>query len=543
MRELQRDVRSGESQETGMGQENLEMSLSGMLDERASATPDRVLLIDESGRRVTCDEFRTETLRVATNLSDLGIVGGMLVSWVLPTCIDTLVVMAALSRLGTVQNPIIPIYRRREISHIVDEASVDVMIVTPTWRGFDYLGLAKELAVERAGRPMVLQIEDVLSGRQRESHVGEYPSHPNLGEARWIFYTSGSTGLPKGVLHTDATLAAVARGMASQLMMTDADRNGVAFPIAHIGGAINLMASLISGAAIILIEAFEAAPTSETLSREGVTMAGSGTAFHLAYLEVQRARPDHPLFPNLRCCPGGGASKPPGLHEKVKDELGGVGIVSGWGLTEAPVLTMGKPTDSDSKLSETEGTMLPGVRLRVVSTEGKELHTGLTGELRARGPQVMLGYVDSSLDVEAFDEEGYLRTGDLGSIDADGYVRITGRMKDIVIRKGENIGAAEVEDLLRSHESIVDAAVIGIPDELTGERVCAVLEMAAHADVLDIERVGEYLLSRGLRPNAWPEQVEIVSSLPRTAAGKVDKAQLRDDFAEASFSRVSGEVA
>jgi acyl-CoA synthetase (AMP-forming)/AMP-acid ligase II len=515
--------------------------LSSLVDARAKATPNSVLLIDESGRRMTCDEFRHETLRIAAILRDLGIGNGVLVSWVLPTCIDTLVVMAALSRLGAIQNPIIPIYRDREISHIVDEASVDVMIVTPTWHGFDYLGLVEGLAASRAGRPSVLQLQDILNGTQPEGHLGEYPSHAKLGKAKWIFYTSGSTGLPKGVLHADTTLAAVARGMASHLVMTDADRNGVAFPIAHIGGAINLMASLISGATIILIETFGAASTSEALSREGVTMAGSGTAFHLAYLEVQRSRPERPLFPDLRCCPGGGAPKPPGLHERVKRELGGVGIVSGWGLTEAPVLTMGKPTDSDAKLSETEGTMLPGVRLRVVSRDGEEFQAGVPGELRALGPQVMLGYVDDSLDAEAFDSEGYLKTGDLGSIDSDGYVRITGRMKDIVIRKGENIGTAEVEDLLRNHESISDAAVIGLADDLTGERVCAVLELAPQADLLDVRRVGEYLLSKGLRRNAWPEQVEIVPSLPRTTAGKVDKSQLRGDYSAVSLPRMSGE--
>jgi acyl-CoA synthetase (AMP-forming)/AMP-acid ligase II len=318
--------------------------------------------------------------------------------------------------------------------------------------------------------------------------------------------------------------------MAAHLGMMQADRNAVAFPIAHIGGAINLMASLISGAAMILIEAFEPDSTSEILTREGVTMAGSGTAFHLAYLEAQRSKPDRPLFPHLRCCPGGGASKPRGLHERVKRELGGVGIISGWGLTEAPVLTMGKATDGDDKLSETEGAMLPGVRLRVVSEEGAELPTGVSGELRARGPQMMLGYVDHCLDTEAFDDEGYLRTGDLGSIDVDGYVHITGRMKDVIIRNGENVGAAEVEDLLRSHESISDVAVIGLADDRTGERVCAVVELAPDANPLDVEAVGQYLQGKGLRRNAWPEQVELVPSLPRTTAGKVDKSQLRGDY-------------
>ncbi len=358
-------------------------------------------------------------------------------------------------------------------------------------------------------------------------------SHPNLHPARWLFYTSGSSGLPKGCRHTDETLAAAATGMVDHLAMTSSDRSGIAFPIAHVGGALNLMAALESGATLILIEQFEAAASSAVLAREGVTMAGSGTAFHLAYLGVQETMPTGALFPGLRCCPGGGAPKPVGLHERVQRELGGAGIVSAWGLTEAPVLTMGRLTDPDAKLSETEGSPLPGVRVRVVGADGVPCGPGEPGELRVRARQQMLGYVDPALDAEAFDAAGFLRTGDLGSVDVDGYVRITGRLKDVVIRKGENVAAAEVEDLLRAHPDVADVAVIGVPDDNAGERVCAVVELLPGAPDMDVERAGAYLESRGLRRLAWPEQVELVPSLPRTVAGKIDKAALR--------ARVTGE--
>ncbi len=209
-------------------------------------------------------------------------------------------------------------------------------------------------------------------------------------------------------------------------------------------------------------------------------MAGSGTAFHLAYLDVQAAQADAPLFPALRCCPGGGVAGRD-CTKRVKRELGGCGIVSSWGLTEAPVLTMGRPTDPDATLSETEGRPLPGVALQVVAADGHNCAAGEPGELRVRAPQVMLGYVDPALDVDAFDEEGFLRTGDLGVVDAEGYVRITGRLKDIVIRNGENIATAEVEELVRGHPAVADAAVIGLLDERTGERVCAVVEVVPGA--------------------------------------------------------------
>ena len=378
----------------------------------------------------------------------------------------------------------------------------------------------------------MVAVEQVL-GRQRASaEEGERGTcyHVAATGAGWVFYTSGSTGLPKGVLHSDATLFAVAAAMADRLKMTSSDRSGIAFPIAHIGGPINLMAAPISGSALILLEKFEPAEACDVLARHGVTMAGSGTAFHLGYLGVQAERPDAPVFPLLRCCPGGGAPKPAGLHERVERALGGAGIVSGWGLTEAPVLTMASPDDPDLELSETEGQALKGVRLKVFAADGSPAAPGQPGELRAKAAQMMLGYVDAELDHEAFDADGYLRTGDLGTVDASGYVRITGRLKDVVIRNGENVSTAEVEILLRAMEAIADAAVIGLPDDRTGERVCAVIERTPGSGPLDVSAVGTWLAARGLRRIAWPEQVECVALLPRTPAGKIDKTELLNMF-------------
>jgi cyclohexanecarboxylate-CoA ligase len=140
----------------------------------------------------------------------------------------------------------------------------------------------------------------------------------------------------------------------------------------------------------------------------------------------------------------------------------------------------------------------------------------------------MLGYVDASQDTGVFDQDGFIRTGDLGLVDAEGFVTITGRLKDVVIRNGENISAGEVEELLRTHPAVADVAVIGLPDQRTGERVCAVLELRPDAEELDVGRVSSHLRTLGLRPQAWPEQVEVVASLPRTVAGKIDKAALAD---------------
>jgi cyclohexanecarboxylate-CoA ligase len=289
---------------------------------------------------------------------------------------------------------------------------------------------------------------------------------------------------------------------------------------------------LMTGCVCVFVEAFVPQTTIPVLQGEHLTLAGAGTPFHMAYLAAQREHPDTPLFPDVRAYPGGGAPKPPQLHYEVVAELGGVGIVSGYGLTEAPILTMNSVRDTDVQLAETEGFPTPGVELRFVSLDGVEVAIGEEGEIRAKGPQVCRGYLDSSLDAAAFDEDGWFKTGDIGVMDpADRHVRITGRVKDIIIRHGENISAKEVEDLLFTHPKIADAAVIGLPDPKTGERACAVI-VATDADELPtLPELFEFLTDAGLAKQKVPEQLEIVDALPRNPAGKVLKHDLRERYA------------
>ena len=348
---------------------------------------------------------------------------------------------------------------------------------------------------------------------------------------RWLFYTSGTTADPKGAQHSDASILAAARGMTECLDFGPDDRGALAFPFTHVAGPIWLCSSLLTGGGNIIIEMFDPERTVAVLRRERVTMAGSGTLFHQAYLAAQRKSPGERLFPYLRNCPGGGAPKPPQLHYDVKNELGGIGIVSGWGLTEAPILTMARHDDPDEKLAHTEGPPMPGVELRVVTLEGRPAGPGQEGELRARAPQLMQGYLDKAMDADAFDEEGYFRTGDLGVVDAQGYVTITGRLKDVIIRKGENISAKEVEDLLYLHPKVADVAVIGLPDPNTGERCCAVVSVKAGEEPLGFAEMQEFLKGKGLRMQAVPEQLELVDVVPRNPSGKILKHKLQEQFA------------
>jgi acyl-CoA synthetase (AMP-forming)/AMP-acid ligase II len=280
-----------------------------------------------------------------------------------------------------------------------------------------------------------------------------------------------------------------------------------------------------------VVEAFDPKTTIPLMQEFDVTLGGAGTPFHLAYLAAQREQPGTPLFPSLRACPGGAAPKPPQLHYDIKAEMGGVGIISGYGLTECPILSMNKTTDPDEKLADTEGAHTPGVEIRVVTLEGKPAGPGEEGEIRVVGPQLFRGYLDSSLDADAFDEDGFFRTGDLGNLDAEGFITITGRLKDVIIRKGENISAKEIEDLLYTHPKVADVAVIGLPDPKTGERACAVIAVKPGADPITFQEMADFLRDKQLRTQAIPEQLELVDAVPRNPSGKILKHKLREQYA------------
>ena len=453
------------------------MTLWELVEWRASETPDASMALDEAGRTLTFAEYRDAAEELAGSLRADGVAAGDVISWQLPTSIDAMVLVAALSRVGAVQNPLLPIYGTREVEFITRQA------------GSRLLRLGDRPATDRP----ITQFRPPA-------------------DVRWLYYTSGTTGEPKGVMHTDASLIAGGRSLVGGLHVTADDREALVFPFAHIGGAIWLVAGLLAGCTHLVVEKFDPATTIDFLAANGVTLAGAGTPFHLAYLARQRTQPGTPIFPDVRAFPGGASPKPPQLHYELQREVGGVGILSSWGLTEAPILTVNSPGDPDEELATSEGRPGPGV----------EVEVSLDGELLVKGPQVFRGYVDASLDADAFDADGWLRTGDLGHVDAYGSVVITGRLKDVIIRKGENISAKEVEDLLYRHPKVDDVAVIGLPDPEAGERCCAVV-----VGSLGFDEMVEFCEAEGLMKQKVPERLELVDALPRNVAGKVLKHELR----------------
>ncbi len=506
-----------------------------LVTKRAAESPDVVMTVDDAGVEMTYGQYKSAVEVAAAGLAaDHGIGPGDVVSWMLPTRHTSLVLIAALARLGATQNPIIPIYRDREVGFITNQAGTKLLIVPGEWRGFDYVAMAERIK-QANGSDMAILVADpeLPAGDPATLSTPPEPPATRADETvTWLLYTSGTTSDPKGAQHSDGDIIVTARGMCDCLGCVEGDRNLMAFPVTHIAGGIWLCASLMYPLSNVITEAFNPTETPALASRTNVTMAGSATFFHMAYLAAQREHGAEKLFPRLRNCPGGGAPKPPQLHYDIQNEIGGQGIISGWGLTEAPILTMSHVRDPDEKLATTEGRVMPGVQLRAVSpASGQVVGANEEGELQAKAPQMMRGYLDAALNDDAF-VDGWFRTGDLGVIDEQGYVRITGRLKDVIIRKGENVSAKEVEDLLYEHERVRDVAVIGVPDEERGEMVVAVVAYEPDAAPLEMSEMQEFLKGKGLRVQALPERLEHVDELPRNATGKIVKNELRDRYAQ-----------
>jgi cyclohexanecarboxylate-CoA ligase len=504
-----------------------------LIADAARRTPDRPILADDHGRSLTTRQLHDAACATAAAFAERGIGAGTVVSWQLPTTLETTVVIAALARLGAVQNPIIPLLREHEVGFITGQLATEFLVVPELWRGFDHGGLARALSFERGFEVITVDLTTPpVAGELRLPRASIdvlMPPPEPTNDTRWIYYSSGTTAAPKGIRHNDMSLIAGSAGVVAMVGATSSDVNPIVFPIAHIGGAAMLAAALLTGMRLVLFEAFDPAATPLAVAAHNPTFLGMATPFFVAYLEAQRAHGNQPLFGSLRGCLAGGAPITAELGRQVRETFGVAGIANSWGLTEFPVATSPSLTGAPEVLDHTVGAPVPGVSVRVVDNREIELPVEGEGELRLKGPQCFLGYADATLDADAFDNDGWLRTGDLGLIDANGNVRITGRIKDAIIRNAENVSALEVENVLATHPAIADVAVIGVPDPSAGERVCAVV-VPTSVDGVSLESLVQHCRSRGLSRYKYPERLVIVDTLPRNQFGKVIKKDLRQAF-------------
>ncbi|MFD7679409.1 class I adenylate-forming enzyme family protein [Streptomyces sp. NPDC060187] len=492
-----------------------------LVERRARLTPDRPVLL-QGDRSLTFGALRERSERVAAGLYERGVRPGTVVAWQLPTRIETALLSFALARVGAVQTPVIPFYRDREVGFALRESKAAHFAVPGEWRGFDHTAMA-----HRLGARNVFEAYDDLP----DGDPAVLPPPPSDGTTvRWIYWTSGTTSDPKGVLHTDRSLIAGGSCLAHALHLSADDVGSMAFPYAHIAGPDYTVMLLLYGFPAVMFEHFALPAALEEYRRHGVTVAGGSTAFYTMFLAEQRKRPGEPVLPALRLLAGGGAPKPPEVYHAVVREMG-VQLTHGYGMTEVPMITMGAPDDTAENLATTEGRPPDGMEIRIVDAAGAPRPAGVDGDVRLRGEAVCRGYLDPAQTAEAFDADGFLLTGDVGHLTESGHLVLTGRVKDIIIRKGENISAKEIEDLLHRHPAVGDVAVIGLPDAERGERVCAVVEQPPGSPGLTLAALTSYLRGEGLSVHKLPEQLEVVDALPRNETlRKVLKYRLRERF-------------
>lgn len=494
------------------------MTVWGLIAAAAEEHPDRVVFRDDHGRALTSAELRDAAERTAAGL---GVGPGDVVSWQLPTALEGAVLLAALARVGAVQNPIIPILRDAEVGYITEHIGTTVLVVPATWRGFAHGDMARRLAGDGGYRVVELDFDGPVQPALRlpQGDPSTLPPAPSTDDdVRWIYFTSGTTAAPKGVRHTDRSVIASSNGMVEGLGFAAGDVYPIAWPYTHIGGITMTATALRAGGELVLFDVFDPATTGERMAAHQPTILGTGVPFFRVYLDAQRRHGAEPLYPELRVFTAGGSPTPPEMLRELGEVFGVDAVINAYGLTEFPIAAAPSAADPAATREVSVGRAATGAEARVVD-----------GELRLRGEQCFSGYVDPSLDAHAYDDEGWFRTGDLATIDAEGFITITGRLKDVIIRNGENISALEIEDMLLRHDDILDVAVIGLPDTRTGERVCAVVVPVAGRAV-DLASVAAHCQAQGVARQKTPEQVVVVESIPRNPMGKIVKTELRDQI-------------
>jgi cyclohexanecarboxylate-CoA ligase len=491
-------------------------TVAGLLDASAANRPDRPLLRDCAGATLTVGDVAGLTATGTRWLWDAGIRPGMTVAWQLPSHSSAALLMLALARSDVTQAPVLHIYRRRELCAALDVAKADTLVVDASTAANAPPGPTRE-----QGRVHVVTLPNDFVEQLRTLPAGPHPEldRPHSADdVRWIYFTSGTTGRPKGVRHSDATLLAAGRGYAQYLGLGEhPDEVGtIAFPIAHIGGMVYLVSALAADIPVLMVPKVDADDLPRLLAERRVTVTGASTAFYQMLLSAQIASGSPtPIIPSLRMLIGGGAACPPELHKQVREQMG-IPIVHAYGMTEAAMVCVSPATDTEEQQSNSCGRPIPGSEVRISAI----------GEIEVRGANLTPGYVDDAQWRQALTPDGWLRSGDRGYLRPDGRIVVTGRTKDLIIRKGENIAPDEIENELLAHPLVEEVAVLGRPDELRGEMVCAVVRRSPRHRDVTLDELCAFLDDRGLMKQKWPERLLFVDEFPLTGLGKVAKAEL-----------------
>ncbi len=506
--------------------------------------PDKDALVtkrteDRTSERKTYREYAALVERAAGALIELGVEPGDVVAAQLPNWWQFNVVLLAAFRAGAAFNPILPAHRKRDVRFVTQLLGSKVLILPERFRRFAYAEMARELVAE--GHPVgrVVLVEGTPQGEElsfeefvlghpwEEVHAAELARRrADPDQLAELMFTSGTTGEPKGVAHTHNTQFARARSIFQTLGLTSEDVVFVPSTVAHSTGLVyGCITPAMFGMKAVYQDIWDPEAALDIIEGEGVTWSFVTTTFVVDMIRAQQRAPRD--LSSLRYLVCGGAAIPPAVAIQAKDVLG-TRLMAVWGMTENGAVTCTQPGEHLLEAAESDGRPCPWMELKVVDPDTREtLGPGVVGELMARGASQMLGYIKRpSLTAHAFDEQGWFLTGDLARLDSQGHLRVTGRLKDIIVRGGENIPVAEVEAALYEHPDLLDVAVVSYPDERLGERACAFVVQKPGCHVT-LEDLTGFLDGLGVAKVYWPERVEIISEMPYTLTGKVKKFALR----------------
>ncbi len=504
---------------------------------------DRELIIDPVFGRFTYGDTAQQVERLAFALRSHGLGRGDFVILQLPNWAPLLIFHLALTAIGAVTVNIPIVYREHELRRLLALTEAKGLVVPTTFRGHDYRAMAESLRAEVSNLETIFVVGDdaaaetpgtvgyeTLMRRSWESRGGESLSalKPGLDDMTALGFTSGTTGDLKGAIFDTEVLIATNRGLMERYDLNEGDRIFACSPLGHaVGFTHALRMTFTIGGSIVLLEYWEPGRAIGLIHQERCTFMASATPFLMDMLQhpdlERRGR-----LSSLRVFLCGGASVPEQLMKETRAALPHTFTSPLWGMTECGGVTTCPFDAPEEKLYTTDGLPCGGMELKVVNPEGEPLPPGEDGELLARGPMVTRGYYrQPELTAEHYLADGFFRTGDQARMDEDGYVKITGRIKDLIIRGGVNISPVEIENVLFSHPKVANVAVVAMPDPRLGERGCAFV-IPIRGETLNLEEVRQWMEQSGVAKPKWPERVEVVDALPMTASGKIQKFRLRE---------------
>lgn len=507
-------------------------NLAQTLELNAQRSPEKDAIAFK-GLKANYRQLDQEAEAIASGLAQLGIESGSKVAYVEPNWPEFASLSFALAKLGAIGVPLSTFLRVVELKRVAVHSEAQLVVIPAEFMGFDYIsffsGIRDALphlqhivvAGDRSGEGMLL-LRDVIRGGRASARSKMSVSRDQPAA---VFYTSGTTGEPKGAMTSHRALVDSAESMARILHIRSDDVVLTLLPMSHAAGYLNFLWAIVSGARTVLIDVFEPQRVLETIAREGVTITSHVPSGWMRI--IQAAKMSRPDLSSLRRVIMTGAPCPPALVEEVAREMGCEVDIT-YGQTEGLMLTMTTSDDGWEERCRTVGRPIPGVETKIMDDDARELAPNQVGEIVCRAYNVTLGYYKDADSTRAtVDEGGWLHTGDLGSRDEDGYLRIVGRKNNVIINRGFNVHPEEVEDLLLSHPKIANAAVIGVPDDFSGEAIWAYVVAEGEAEPTE-EEIVKFCSGRIAYYKA-PVRVRVVAQLPMTTSGKIRRFEIREE--------------